>query len=118
MVQDVGDGEIILEGAADQDHGGKQHRREHGDAGAASRLPQAERTGTWAEEGEQACQKRIGAQRQGEQERKAADLWHGKPLRIFSETGFESNWKPRPNCPVLSRLRRQCAAKKNLENSA
>ncbi len=49
VVEDVGDGEVVAEGADDENHGSQKDRGEGGDAGAAGGF--ADTFGTAAEDG-------------------------------------------------------------------
>src|SRR5260370_40358419 len=75
-MKDVGDGEIVLEGANDEDHRSEKYRSENRDARPASGFAKALGTLILAEQRKQSCQERVSAQRQSEKKNEAANLRH------------------------------------------
>jgi len=87
VMEDVGDGEIVVERGHDKNDARQQHGGERGDSSAAGSFTETSRRGVLTEQCQKACQERVRAQPKRQQQRKASDLRHRRnptvPLQYF-----------------------------------
>ena len=74
VMENVGDGKIIIESCGNQDDSRQDNGGKRGNARTARRFAQSLGAGTTSHQPDQPCHKGINAQGKGEQERKAAYL--------------------------------------------
>src|SRR5208337_1559423 len=89
VMENVGDGEVVIERGQHKHDARQQHGGESCDSGAAGGFTETSRSGILTEQCNQACQERVRTQAERQHQRKASYLRHqGNPkvsLCIFSE---------------------------------
>ncbi len=76
VMEDVGDGEIVVKCGDYEDDARQQHGGESGDSGAAGSFTEPSRSSIPTEQRQKSCQERIRAQAERQQQRKASYLRH------------------------------------------